>query len=148
MAREVTQGYCKDSACAYDVYTKYFVDEKVIPHLGGVKDYEKLEKKPKINGVELTGDKALDELGILQGGIYVGDEEPTDKNINIWLDTSEEADIPTGDVTEEDLNRLEKTLQDILTVIQGGELNENQIADIEQLIVSYFETKTVKEVEE
>ena len=34
MAREVTQGYCKDSACAYDVYTKHFIDEKVIPYLG------------------------------------------------------------------------------------------------------------------
>ena len=43
---------------------------------------------------------------------------------------------------------LEKTLQDILTIIQGGELSENQVADIEQLIVSYFENKTVREVEE
>lgn len=42
---------------------------------------------------------------------------------------------------------LEKTLQEILTIIQGGELSGNQVADIEQLIVSYFENKTVKEVE-
>lgn len=109
MAREVTQGYCKDSACAYDVYTKHFIDEKVIPHLGGVKDYEKLEKKPKINGIELTGDKTLDELGILQSGIYVGDEEPTDENVNVWLDTSEEADIPTsGGLTIDQINSLNK----------------------------------------
>lgn len=33
--------------------------------------------------------------------IYVGDEEPTDKNINVWFDTDEEADIPTGGVVEE-----------------------------------------------
>lgn len=45
------------------------------------------------------------------------------------------------------LSSLEKTLQDILTIIQGGELDENQVAQIEQLIVSYFESKTVEEVE-
>lgn len=33
-------------------------------------------------------------------------------------------------------------------LIQNGELNNNQVADIEQLIVSYFENKTVLEVEE
>ena len=46
------------------------------------------------------------------------------------------------------LSGLEKTLQDILTIVQGGELNENQVSQIEELIVSYFENKTVKEVEE
>ncbi len=45
------------------------------------------------------------------------------------------------------LYSLEKTLRDILTIIQGGELDKNQVADIEQLIVSYFENKTVEEVE-
>lgn len=54
-------------------------------------------------------------------------------------------------ITEQDIenwNSLEQVLQDILTIIQGGELSENQVADIEQLIISYFENKTVKEVEE
>lgn len=46
------------------------------------------------------------------------------------------------------LSDLEKTLQDILTIIRGGELDENQVVQIEELIVSYFETKTIKEVEE
>jgi hypothetical protein len=32
-------------------------------------------------------------------------------------------------------------------LIQNGEPNENQVADIEQLIVSYFENKTIEEVE-
>lgn len=46
-----------------------------------------------------------------------------------------------------DLSTLEKTLQDILTIIQSGELDELTISKIEELIVSYFENKTVKEVE-
>ena len=49
--------------------------------------------------------------------------------------------------TKINLNALEKTLQDILTIIQGGELDELTISKIEELIVSYFENKTVEEVE-
>jgi predicted ATP-grasp superfamily ATP-dependent carboligase len=56
--------------------------------------------------------------------------------------------VVTNGVANINLSSLEKTLQDILTIIQGGELDENQVAQIEQLIVSYFENKTVKEVEE
>lgn len=33
---------------------------------GGVSDYELLHNKPTINGIELTGDKSLNELGIKQ----------------------------------------------------------------------------------
>lgn len=46
---------------------------------------------------------------------------------------------------------LRKSVIDILTeygLIQGGEINENEVADIEQLIVSYLENKTIMEVEE
>lgn len=32
---------------------------------GGTDDYEELENKPKINGVELIGDKSLSDLGIV-----------------------------------------------------------------------------------
>ena len=35
----------------------------------------------------------------------------------------------------------------IIKIIQKGEPSENKITDIEQLMVSYFENKTVKEVE-
>lgn len=35
----------------------------------------------------------------------------------------------------------------IIKIIQGGELDELTISKIEELIVSYFENKTVKEVE-
>ena len=46
-----------------------------------------------------------------------------------------------------DLSSLEKALQDILEIIQGGELTPTTVEEIEQLIVSYFENKTVEEVE-
>ena len=55
--------------------------------------------------------------------------------------------VVSDGVANINLSSLEKTLQDILTIIQGGELDENQVAQIEQLIVSYFESKTVEEVE-
>lgn len=35
----------------------------------------------------------------------------------------------------------------VIKIIQGIVTNENQVADIEKLIVSYFENKTVEEVE-
>lgn len=34
---------------------------------GGSSDYSDLENKPKINGVELAGDKSLEDLGITAG---------------------------------------------------------------------------------
>ena len=34
---------------------------------GGTTDYRALSNKPKINGVELTGDKTSEELGIISG---------------------------------------------------------------------------------
>lgn len=46
---------------------------------------------------------------------------------------------------------LRQAVIDILVeygLIQNGELNNNQVADIEQLIVSYFENKKIMEVEE
>lgn len=43
---------------------------------------------------------------------------------------------------------LEKVLKDILEAIQEGGTTSNTIAEIEQIIVSYFENKTVSEVEE
>lgn len=137
---------------------KSLISNNEIERLANVTNYDDTAIKNQINSKasisdmtdyiekhkdELKGDKGDTGQQGPQGpmgpsNIYVGDEEPTDKNINVWFDTNEEAD----------LSRLEKTLQDILTIIQGGELSENQVADIEELIVSYFENKSVKEVEE
>lgn len=48
---------------------------------------------------------------------------------------------------EDTLNNLQKVLKDILEAIQKGGTTSNTIAEIEQIIVSYFENKTVEEVE-
>lgn len=47
-----------------------------------------------------------------------------------------------------ELSGLETVLQNILKAIQNGGTTSTTIAEIEQLIVSYFENKTVGEVEE
>lgn len=46
------------------------------------------------------------------------------------------------------IKELENLLQDILKAIQTGGTTSTTISEIEQLIVSYFENKTVEEVEE
>lgn len=64
---------------------------------GGIQDYEELNNLPSINGVELIGNKTTRELGIVTGKeVHVGENEPTDEDVVIWIDLTEEADkIPT-----------------------------------------------------
>lgn len=47
---------------------EYIESEVTIPTDSGTNDYTKLENKPLINGVELDGDKTLEDLGIPTGG--------------------------------------------------------------------------------
>ncbi len=53
----------------------------------------------------------------------------------------------TVPVVGESIENLEILLQDILETIQKGGTTSNTIEEIEQLIISYFENKTVEEVE-
>ena len=53
-------------------------------------------------------------------------------------------DVP---VVSGSIENLENLLQDILKAIQEGGTTSTTIAEIEELIVSYFENKTVGEVE-
>jgi hypothetical protein len=48
-------------------YTNQAIQQAVIE---GVKNYNLLENKPKINNVVLQGDKTLDELGVQPKGNY------------------------------------------------------------------------------
>lgn len=50
---------------------------------GGTTDYSELENKPKINNVELNGNKTLSELGVQQ--TYIGTTEPTDDSVKVWI---------------------------------------------------------------
>ena len=56
--------------------------------------YSPLTDKPKINNVELNGNKSLGELGIQL--LSYGSEEPTDESYTAWLDPNGETiNIPT-----------------------------------------------------
>jgi hypothetical protein len=76
---------------------------------------------------------------------------------NVTVKAAEEKDptVPqhVKEITEQDIQNwnsvdgLENILRDILEAIQNGETTSMVIEEIEQLIVSYFENKTVEEVE-
>lgn len=46
------------------------------------------------------------------------------------------------------ISDIETTLQYILDIIQSGDLDTQTVNEIEQLIVSYLENKTIMEVEQ
>lgn len=58
-------------------------------------DYEKLKNKPKINDIELIGNKTLDELGIQSKGNYLSEE--TDPTVPDW---AKQAKKPTYTASE------------------------------------------------
>lgn len=63
-------------------YTNQAIQQAIIE---GVKDYNLLENKPKINDVVLQGDKTLDELGVQPKGNYA-DEILTNSEIEELLE--------------------------------------------------------------
>jgi hypothetical protein len=63
-------------------YTNQAIQQAVIE---GVKNYNLLENKPKINDVVLQGDKTLDELGVQPKGNYA-DEILTNSEIEELLE--------------------------------------------------------------
>lgn len=82
---------------------------------GGTNNYNTLYNKPKINGVELSGDKSLDSLGIQPKGDYLTSYTETDPtvpshvkaittdDITNWNGKAEKDDIPanTSDLTND-----------------------------------------------
>lgn len=67
-----------------------------------------------------------------------------EKGIDYWTD-ADKKEIET--YIDSSVSDLEAVLQDILKAIQAGNSASMTIAEIEQLIVSYFETRTAEEVE-
>lgn len=55
----------------------------------GTSNYNDLTNKPKINNVELLNNKNLKDLGIQQ--IYIGQEEPKDESVEVWIEPEGEA---------------------------------------------------------
>lgn len=70
-------------------------------------------------------------------------EKPV-KGIDYW---NEEDKEEVKGFVNNSVADLETVLQNILVAIQKGGTTASTIDEIEQLIVSYFETKTVEEVE-
>ena len=66
------------------------------------------------------------------------------KGVDYW---NEEDKEEVKSFIDEDVADLESLLRDILVAIQKGGTTASTVEEIEQLIVSYFETKTVEEVE-
>lgn len=89
-------------------------------------------------------DKLINEVNKLKQDIENGDFDGKGSIIDVLVDGKS---VVNEGVAYIDLSSLEKTLQDILTTIQGGELDELTVSKIEELIVSYFENKTIEEVE-
>lgn len=73
------------------------------------------------------------------------DGRTPEKGTDYWTE-EDKAEVKT--FVDESVVSLEKVLQDILEAIQNGGTTSSIIEEIEQLIVSYFETKTAGEVEE
>ena len=74
---------------------------------GGTSDYNDVKKKPKINEIELEGNKTLDELGIQPKGDYASKEELANKAsikdmTNYIEEHKEELGGPAGAVIQEE----------------------------------------------
>lgn len=89
--------------------------------------------------------------------VYTETEIKRYENLEERISALEENGIPsdvdltgyaTKDYVDDTANELETVLRDILATIQSGESASIVIEEIEQLLISYFETKTVGEVEE
>jgi hypothetical protein len=75
---------------------------------------------------------------------------PYGNSINAEIEQPEEYEewIDIANTKLNQVDKLEEILQCILEVIQGREPDKLTISKIEELIVSYFENKTIEEVEE
>lgn len=102
----------------------------------------KIEEEKKVYQISTNLEKLWFDLGA--GEIETENEElPTLTEWEIYIAQIQEM-LNSSKISVSD---LEKVLQDILEAIQKGGTTSNTIAEIEQIIVSYFENKTVEEVE-
>lgn len=57
-------------------------------------NYVNLSNKPRINNVELNGNKTLNEIGVQQ--TQISTDEPTDESVQVWINPEgEPIGIPT-----------------------------------------------------
>lgn len=92
--------------------------EEDIQYVEGTSDYEELENKPQINGIELIGNKSLNDLGIATELSELSQDElhrtVTDEEKQTWNNKANTSDIPTelsqlnGDTTHRLVTDTEK----------------------------------------
>lgn len=120
--------------------TDYVYTETEIKRYGDLEErISALEENGIPSDVDLTG--------------YATKDYVDDRTNDLLVATKEYVNFKTeGYATEsyvdDTANELETVLRDILEAIQSGESASIVIEEIEQLLISYFETKTVEEVEE
>ena len=60
----------------------------------GTGNYQDLTDKPKINNVELSGNKTLNDIGVQQ--TVISETEPVDDSVQVWINPSGDAvTVPT-----------------------------------------------------
>ena len=150
---------------AQDVYA--ILNSKIEEGSGdpGTSDYNGLTNKPKINGVELSGEKSLEDLGIQPAGDYLTEE--TDPTVPSWAKqatkpsyTAEEVGaLPNTTVIPEIDDTLSvsgdaadsKVVGDKFTELDGNieDINENisgiknDLANTSDAIISEAEGETI-----
>ena len=144
---------------AQDVYA--ILNSKIEEGSGdpGTSDYNGLTNKPKINGVELSGEKSLEDLGIQPAGDYLTEE--TDPTVPSW---AKQATKPS--YTAEEVGALPNTtvipeIDDTLSVsgdaadskvvgdkfTEVNETVESAIDDYDTEIKSFVDTNYVKKTD-
>jgi hypothetical protein len=70
-----------------------------------------------------------------KSGVYVGNEEPTDKDVSVWVDTNDESDAIPKKVSdlENDSKFITKDVTELTNYYDKDDIN-NLIGDIESLL--------------
>ena len=95
----------------YNESGKKWIEQPAIGGSGGniSLDYTALTNKPQISGIELTGNKTLDDLGIQKKGTYTADEVGALPKTTTTLPNPKKIKF-TGAVTDEYDGSVEKTI--------------------------------------
>lgn len=89
---------------------------------GSGSDYKQLKNKPSINGVEIDGNKTLDDLGIQQKGEYITEE--TDPTVPQWAKENTKPTYTASEVGADSAGSAGMALSD------AKEYTDNKIADL------------------
>lgn len=104
---------------------------------GGTTDYTALENKPKINGVELTGDKTAEELGVGSPS-----DEQVASAVSAWLDEHPEAttSVADGSITNAKLaeGAVSVNKTDVFVLTEDKSSQFNLLAETEWEGNGYF----------